>query len=289
MNAPPADVRELLAQAVRALAATSDSARLDAELLLAAVLGGGRASLYAAPERAVAPAVAARYRDAVARRARGEPLAYITGEREFWSLPLAVDARVLVPRPETELLVELALAGTAADSACDVVDLGTGSGAIALALAQARPRWRLLAIDRAWGALEVARANARRLALPDVRFLASDWFAAIGAWRFDLALANPPYVASDDPVLAGRELASEPRFALDGGADGLAAIRRIVGAAPAHLRPAGALLVEHGADQGAAVRALFAAHGFVEVATARDLAGHERVTHGRRPVAERGA
>jgi release factor glutamine methyltransferase len=212
----------------------------------------------------------------LARRARGEPIAYLVGTKGFWSLELEVTSGVLIPRPETELVVELALARLGDTDR--VLDLGTGSGAIALAIAKERPRCRVTASDVSATALDIARHNAARLSL-DARFIESDWFSAIEG-RFDVIVCNPPYVAADDPHLGA--LVYEPRGALVAGHDGLGALRRVIADAPQHLVESGALIVEHGSTQGTAVRELFARAGFVAIATHRDLAGHERVTAGRR-------
>jgi release factor glutamine methyltransferase len=256
------------------------TARLDAELLLAHCLAVPRAWLYAHDRDPVPEAVHARLRRLVERRRHGEPLAYLLGQREFWSLSLEVTRDTLIPRPETELLVETALELLPAGRACRVLDLGTGSGAIALALASERPVWRLLAVDRAPAALAVARRNRERLGLSRVALVAADWCQAFGAAQFDAVVANPPYVADDDPGLVG-ELRFEPRAALAAGADGLDDLRRIVAAAAPRLAAGGWLLLEHGAMQAGAVRALLGEAGFEAVSTRRDLADLERVTLGR--------
>jgi release factor glutamine methyltransferase len=220
-----------------------------------------------------------RYRALIERRARGEPLAYLTGIREFWSLPLRVSRAVLVPRPETELLVERALALRAVSEG-RVVDLGTGSGAIALALARERPHWRVTATDISMEALAVARANAAELQLTGIDFRQGSWFAPLGGARFDLIVSNPPYVAADDAVLEDPALAHEPRLALTPGVDALRCLREIARDAPQHLEPGGWLLVEHGAAQAAAVRDELVLAGCRSVRSHRDLAGHERITEG---------
>jgi release factor glutamine methyltransferase len=276
------NVGSALAQGAQRLTSTaaahSATAALDAGLLLAHILGTTRARLLAHAEVAVEPAAAERYATLIERRAAGEPLAYLTGRREFWSLELAVTPAVLVPRPETELLVERALALPAASVGC-VVDLGTGSGAVALALAVERPRWQITATDVSAAALAVARANATRLGLA-VEFCEGDWFAPLAGRRFDLVVSNPPYVAADDPALATPALAHEPRLALTPGTDALGCLRAIVRGAPRHLAPGGWLLLEHGADQGAAVRGELVLAGFRYVRSHRDLGGHERATEG---------
>jgi release factor glutamine methyltransferase len=253
----------------------------DAELLLAHVLDRPRSWLYAHGDAALDATAVTRFEALLARRAQGEPVAYLTGRRGFWRFELAVTPATLIPRPETELLVELALARLPAERALRVADLGTGSGAIALALAFERPRAQVVATDASPDALAVARGNAAALGLANVAFRQGDWFAPLAGERFDLVASNPPYIAAGDPHLA--ELRFEPAAALASGADGLDAIRAIVRDAPAHLQPGGWLLLEHGPDQGAAVRALLHAAGLVAVATERDLERRERVTLGRRP------
>ena len=253
---------------------------LEAELLLAHVLATPRTRLKSHPEAAVDPAAAASFLALLERRAAGEPLAYLTGRREFWSLDLAVTPAVLIPRPETELLVERALALGPAGAA-RAADLGTGSGAIALALARERPGWHLVATDVSAPALAVARANAAALGATGIEFLAGSWFGPLAGERFDLLVSNPPYVAADDPALRG--LAFEPPLALTPPAgDALAALRILARGAPAHLLPGGWLLLEHGASQAAQVRAELVAAGFAHVRSHRDLAGHERMTEGQR-------
>jgi release factor glutamine methyltransferase len=256
---------------------------LDAELLLAHALGVGRARLRSHGEEVAAADAAARFLALIDRRAAGEPVAYILGRKNFWTLELAVSAAVLVPRPETELLVERALTLDPADEA-RVADLGTGSGAIALAVASARPRWQVLATDISAAALAVARANAVALGLERVEMVRGDWLTCLPARTFDLLLSNPPYVAPQDPALRTPELTREPRLALVADQDGLAALRAIVRAAPPHLEPGGWLLLEHGATQAAAVAGALVARGFAQVRSHRDLAGRERMTEGQWPT-----
>jgi release factor glutamine methyltransferase len=277
-----ATVAALLAEGARALTATADNARLEAQLLLAQVLAVSRAQLHTHPQASADAAQAARYRGLIERRAAGEPLAYLTGRREFWSLELAVTPAVLIPRPETELLVERALV-LGPPGEARAADLGTGSGAIALALARERPRWRIVATDLSVPALAVARANGAALGLSGIEFLAGSWFAPLAGARFDLLLSNPPYVGADDPALSDPALACEPALALTPpGGDALAALRILARGAAAHLLPGGWLLLEHGATQGPQVRAELVAAGFAHVRSHRDLSGHERMTEGRR-------
>jgi release factor glutamine methyltransferase len=252
----------------------------EAAILLAHVLRVDRAWLIAHGGDRLGSDAAARFEALVARRVAGEPVAYLVGRRGFHALELAVSPAVLIPRPETERLVDLALARMPMDAALDVVDLGTGSGAIALAIAAARPRARVLATDVSAVALDVARANAARLGLSNVAFAQGPWWTVLAGRRFDLVVSNPPYIAEDDPHLGAGDLRFEPRGALAAGPDGLDALRVIAAGAPAHLAADGWLLVEHGQDQGPAVRALFAEAGLRSITTHRDLEGRERVTEG---------
>lgn len=247
----------------------------EARLLLAHAAGVGEAQILGFPEKELPEGIGARFADHVERRKRGEPLAYIVGEKEFYGLPLFVTPAVLIPRPETELLVELALERDFASLA----DLGTGSGAVALAIKKHRPGARVVAVDASEAALEVARRNAARLAL-EVEFRKGSWLAPLVGERFDLIAANPPYVAMGDPHLA--QLRFEPTAALVSGAEGLEAIREIVAAAPAHLCPGGWLLIEHGIGQDAAVRRLLQDAGLEDSRTWPDLAGIPRVSGARR-------
>lgn len=263
----------------QALTLDDREAGLEAHVLAGHALQRSRAQLLARRDDVLGAEQVERFQTLLRRRLGGEPMAYILGQREFFGLDLEVTPDVLIPRPDTELLVELALAYIPDQQPCEVLDLGTGSGAVAIALARQRPNARLTAIDRSLAALAVAQRNARRLGTANLRFLASDWFGALAPGQgFDLIVGNPPYVAEDDPHLC--DLHHEPPAALVSGRDGLDAIRRIVQDAPRHLRPGGALLLEHGYDQGEACRALFRNAGFRDVGTARDLAGLERVTQG---------
>ncbi|ROR34800.1 peptide chain release factor N(5)-glutamine methyltransferase [Inmirania thermothiophila] len=278
------DVAALLAWA-RARLRGRREARLEAEVLLAHALGRPRSWLWAHPEAVPGEGARTRFEHLVARRAAGEPVAHLTGRREFWSLELEVGAATLIPRPETERLVELALALLPEASSARVADLGTGCGAVAVALAVERRGIEVVATDLSAAALAVAARNAARHAPGRIELRQGDWWQAVAGRRFHLAVANPPYIAADDPCLRRGDLPWEPQIALTPGGDGLGAIRAIAAGAAAHLHPGGWLLLEHGADQGPAVRAILAAAGLVEVTTARDLAGHERVSGGRVPGA----
>jgi len=257
---------------------------LEAQVLLAHALRAQRAWLLARPDEPLSRAKATAFFTLAQRRRDGEPVAYLVGMREFWGLTLAVTPNVLIPRPETETVVEQALRLLPADRDVRVLDLGTGSGAIALALARERPRAQIVATDASSAALQVARANARRLGVFSVEFIAGDWFAAVPPETapFDVIVSNPPYIGTADPHLSQGDVRFEPIAALTAGGDGLDALRVIVAAAPAHLVTGGALVVEHGYDQAEDVQALFAAAGFRDLASARDLAGIPRVALGRR-------
>ena len=253
----------------------------DADLLLAHALGQARSWLYAHGDEVPCADAARRFDELLARREAGEPVAYLVGRRGFWSFELRVNADTLVPRPETERLVELALERIPEGAASRAADLGTGSGAIALALALERPRADVVATDASEAALVVARDNARSLGLGNIAFRHGDWFAPLAGERFDLVASNPPYIALGDPHLDEGDLRFEPPGALASGADGLDAIRAIAHGAPMHLLAGGWLLVEHGWEQGRAVRMLFEAAGLKEIATHVDLEQRDRVTLGR--------
>jgi release factor glutamine methyltransferase len=259
------------------VATFSSSPHLDAELLLVHCLGLTRAQIKSHPESVATPGAAQRYDELIEHRVTGEPLAYITGRKDFWTFQLAVTPAVLVPRPETELLVERALV-LRPEPVGRIADLGTGSGAIALALASERPRWLVTATDISPEAIHVARANAALLGLKHIEFLAGSWLEPLGGRRFDLLLSNPPYIAAADTALLQSELKREPQVALTPGADGMAALSAIIVSAPQHLERRGWLLLEHGTDQAAAVARELVGRGFTHVRCHRDLAGHERMT-----------
>ncbi|WP_447780840.1 peptide chain release factor N(5)-glutamine methyltransferase [Stenotrophomonas riyadhensis] len=281
---PEPSLRQVVAEASARLGGVE--ARHEAELLLLHVLDRPRSWLFAHATDPLATADQAAFEALLARRVAGEPVAYLTGRRGFWTLDLEVDPATLIPRPETELLVELALERLPPERTLQLADLGTGSGAIALALASERPQAQVLATDASPGALAVAARNAARHELRNVRFAEGgyDWYAPLQGARFDLIASNPPYIASDDPHLEQGDLRFEPATALSSGVDGLDDIRRIVDGGQAHLLPGGWLLIEHGWDQGAAIRALFEAVGFTDVQTVQDLEQRDRITLGQRPA-----
>jgi release factor glutamine methyltransferase len=260
------------------------SPRLEAELLLCHVLAKPRSHLFAWPDREMATAETGAFARLLARRLQGEPLAYITGQREFWSLTLEVTPDTLIPRPETEILVEQALAILPAKTHCRVADLGTGSGAIAAAIASERPLSEIFATDSSPGALAVARRNFERLSLGNVHSLHGEWCTPLPQGEgFDLIVSNPPYVEEGDPYLEKNGLPWEPQQALVSGADGLDDIRLIIDQARNRLKAGGWLLLEHGFDQAGKIRRLLHEAGYRECDSWRDLAHHERVTGGIRP------
>ena len=264
--------------AARSLIPHSESPRLDAELLLAKVLGTSRAGLIARADETLELNIQFAYAELIGRRQHGAPVAYLTGIREFWSLPLHVTPDVLVPRPETEVLVELALGLLPEEQPASILDLGTGSGAIALAIASARPRSRVTAVDVSAPALGVATRNARELGLTQIDWRLGSWFDAVPGEQFDMIVANPPYIAAADPALAN--LSAEPAIALIAGITGLEALAAITAAAGSHLRDHGWLILEHGCDQAAAVAGFLSHHGFTKVRSHYDYSGRLRVTLG---------
>lgn len=258
----------------------SNSPHLDVELLLMQVLDKPRVYLYSHPEKTLSEKEWQAFNVLLKRCLDGEPIAYITGHKEFWSLDLLVNEKVLVPRPETELLVELALKKFPDSEAISCADLGTGSGAIALALASERPNWSILATDKSRAALSLARINAGRLGIDNVKFRQGSWCQALQGKRYDLIISNPPYIAEHDPSLRG-SIKFEPKQALISGADGLDDINIIIKEAGKNLNSHGFLLLEHGYDQADKVSAIMHQQGYIEIATHKDLAGHDRVTEGR--------
>lgn len=273
-------IARALQHAVARLAPLDDSPQRVAEILLAHVLNKPREFLKAWPERALELLLWDRFFALIERRLIGEPVAYLTGRREFWSLDLCVSPDTLIPRPETEQLVELALERIPQDAAWRILDLGTGSGAIALALASERPRCTVIATDQSAAALQVARENGERLQLHNVLFQSGSWYQAVGTQRFDIIVSNPPYIAPGDPHLSRGDLRFEPHAALCAQGYGLKDLHTIVDGAPSHLNNNGWLLVEHGYDQQGAVCNFYQLAGFSDVAGYPDLAGVPRVVAG---------
>lgn len=284
LSEPPQTISDALHTASVLLERATSSPRLDAELLLEHVTGLSRASFRAAPERELPAQAGWAFRQLVTRRAKGEPIAYIRGQHEFWSLPLEVTPAVLIPRPETELVVERALHHAGAAQPLRIADLGTGSGAIALALASERPQAKVIGTDVSEDVLFVASRNAMSLGFGTVSFRKGRWFEPLAGERFDLLVSNPPYIAAGDPDLAQDVYRHEPRIALIPGPSGLEAIEIIVRGAPAHLQPDGWLILEHGWKQAADVRRLLVQNGFTHVRSHADLAGRDRVTEGQRQM-----
>jgi release factor glutamine methyltransferase len=269
---PPSSVSRALA--------LSGLVPFEAKILLAHVLGRDRAWIAAHGDAPLSRDEANAFETLARRRRNGEPVAYLTGRREFFGLDLEITPEALIPRPETELLVERTLSWISSDASASVLDLGCGSGAVALAIARERPRSRVLGVDVAPGAVELAKRNRERLAIANASFIVADWFDGVPREAFDVIVANPPYVAEDDPYLKEGDLRFEPPIALTPGPDALAAIRTIIGDAPAYLAPRGALALEHGHDQSPAVQLLLSDAGFNDVHSWRDLAGIFRVTTG---------
>ena len=280
-------VSQTLARARTALEAVSGTARLDAEILLAETLGWSRARLLARPGASLDPARARHFEALVERRRGGEPIAWITGRREFWSLEFTVTPDTLIPRPETEHLVEAVLGVVPPDAAATIADVGTGAGAVAVALARERPRSFVLGSDRSPAAVAVARANGIRLGAGNVSFIVADACATLAQGRWSVIVSNPPYVAEGDVHLTTGDVRFEPRTALVAGPRGLAMLETLARQGPARLVDGGWLVLEHGRDQGPAVRAFLVGAGLGAVETIRDLAGNERVTLGQRTPAGR--
>ena len=276
-----AEIGRLLKEITERLDAVSDSPRLDAELLLARAIDMPRAYLFAHPDDVPDDDAIGRLELTVQRRLRGEPMAYITGRKEFWSMQLIVSPATLVPRPETELLVDIALRDIPRRADWKILDLGTGSGAIALAIARERPLCQVTGVDNSVDALDVAMLNARELGIANVRFVAGDWTEPVADDTFDLVVSNPPYVREDDEAL--KRLAHEPPTALVAGHDGLDALRILALDCRAVLAPGQTLVLEHGADQAQAVAALLAEGGWTDIACHTDYAGLPRVTVARFP------
>jgi release factor glutamine methyltransferase len=277
MNAVPT-IAETVKRAALALRPHSLSPRLDAELLLGKALGLSRTALIARDDESVTADDELKFAELLAKRAHGMPVAYLTGSREFWSLPLIVTPDVLVPRPETETLVQQALELLPPEAACSVLDLGTGSGAIALSLASERPYWTITGVDLSANALAVAAQNSRALGLSRIAWRLGSWFEAVPDERFHLIVANPPYIAASDPAL--RMLAAEPALALTAGPTGLESFKLIITQAPRHLLSQGWLVLEHGSTQAPEVSRLLMQHGFDSIRTFPDFSGKPRITLG---------
>ncbi len=283
---PPYILDALLRQGADTLGAKLNldlrESRLEAQILLCHAMQQPRSYLAAHDRDPILPEQATAFATLLQRRLHGEPIAYILGEREFYSLDFKVTPAVLIPRPETELLVELALERLPAGRSVRVLDLGTGSGAVAVTLALHRPQAEVVAVDQSAASLEVARENAQQLGTGKLHLIQSDWYSALNEEKFDLIVSNPPYIAAADPHLTQGDVRFEPPAALASGADGLDDIRAIIRGAAPHLKPGGWLLFEHGYDQAAACRELLVLAGFEQVASAADLAGIERVSYGLR-------
>lgn len=276
-----ATCQQLISDAVVDLLTRSDSALLDAEVLLSHVLQQSRAWIMAYQDELIEPALARQFRELVAQRRQGKPIAHLIGEREFWSLPIRVSADVLIPRPETELLVEQLLELYPPESTGSIVDLGTGSGAIAIALSYERPHCQLTAVEQSAAALALARRNAATIGTAaNITFMAGSWFEPLADQRFDAIVSNPPYIAANDQHLQQGDVRFEPTAALVSGHDGLKDLHHIIEHAPDYLHNNGYLLLEHGYTQGPAVRQLAQRRGFTAVTTLRDLSGQPRATLG---------
>lgn len=273
-------IESLLTEAAESLAAISESPRLDAEVLLCHCLQKPRSYLRAWPEKTPEAQQLADYRHCIEKRRQGLPVAYITGRREFWSRDFLVSPEVLIPRPDTELLIELCLELMPYDKPCKLIDLGTGSGIIAVTLATERPLTEVVACDRSAAALATARRNAEHHRSDNIRFIQSNWFEAINETDFDLVVSNPPYIAADDPHLQQGDVRHEPDSALIASEQGLRDIRQLAEQAKHHLKAAGHLLIEHGYNQQHAVQAIFRANRYQQVTTHTDLGGNPRVTSG---------
>jgi release factor glutamine methyltransferase len=272
---------QILRKASQRLASHSDSAQFDAELLLAHVIKKERSYFYTWPERQMNNKQSQQFEKLIQQREQGQPIAYILGQQAFWTLNLKVSKDTLIPRPETELLIETVLDYYARYDALSILDLGTGTGAIALAIADEFPQSQILAVDISAEALKIAQYNAAHYQLSHVQFLQSDWFSNIPAQGFDCILSNPPYIDVDDPHLQQGDVRYEPRLALHSGAEGFKDIQHIVQHSPAYLKPHGYLMFEHGYQQASTARHYLAQAHFENIQSLRDLAGHERISIGR--------
>ena len=274
----PVTVGEILRQGITTLKPSSPTPRLDAEVLVMHVCGFGRSGLITQGHSVLTHDQQPRLEKLFARRRQGEPIAYLTGTREFWSMEFQVSSATLIPRPETELLVEKTLAHIPRNAEWTLADLGTGSGAIALALAKERPRCRVIATDISPQALEVARSNAAKFNLTRVEFREGRWLEPLAGMKLDMIVCNPPYVRADDPHLQHGDVRFEPQQALSAGPDGLEAIHHIALHAQQSLKPGGRLLFEHGWNQAEAIDSLLRQHGYRDIVCCRDLAGRNRIT-----------
>jgi len=273
-------ISQLLISACQQLDKLTDSARLDAEILLAHALKKNRTWLATWADKSLPDNEINSFNSLLERRKAGEPIAHITGSREFWSLDVKVTKDTLIPRPETELMVEKILSLYPQQNNIELLDLGTGSGAIALALASERPGWKITATDQSPSALDIARQNAQRLALNNINFQSGDWFEPVNNRKFDIIASNPPYIPHTDPHLSQGDVRFEPRSALASGEDGLDAIRLICQQARTHLKPEAMLIIEHGFDQKSALRSIFMLSGYKNIQQDLDLAANPRLTHG---------
>lgn len=273
-------IQEALRTAIDHLTATSPSAQLDAEILLGYCLKKTRTFLYTYPEKILAPDQQEMYQQLISKRAEGQPIAYLTHSREFWSLPLSISKDTLIPRPETELLVELSLSLIKSNEPVNILELGTGSGAIAIALALERPDWQIIACDINEASLAVACQNVQHYGLSNVQMVHSDWFSSLGPTKFNAIISNPPYIASSDPHLEQGDVRFEPKLALISGPDGLDAISHLIENSYKHLLPGGVLLLEHGFQQKAAVALLLAQQGYENIQCWKDTQGNDRVSGG---------
>ncbi|MDH5518489.1 MAG: peptide chain release factor N(5)-glutamine methyltransferase [Gammaproteobacteria bacterium] len=273
----PASIQTLLQQAEQQLAAVSESARLDAEVLLADILEKNRSYFRAFGEQELTPAQLQQFQNVLTQRAEGHPVAHILGRREFWSLDLEVNQHTLIPRPDTELLIEFILQAFPQQQ-LKVADLGTGSGAIALALASENPQWQITATDQSAAALAVAQRNAARLGIANIVFKNGDWYQPLAASRFDLIISNPPYIAADDIHLTQGDVRFEPLTALASGNDGLDDIRLLIAQAKQHLQTNGWLILEHGYDQKTVIFELLQSAGFAHITQKDDYAGNARLS-----------
>jgi release factor glutamine methyltransferase len=277
-NSMTETLKSTLSKARKLLEATSDSPQLDAEILLGKVLQANRAALYANPDQLITESQTGEFEQLIAQRCSGKPVAHLTGKREFWSLELKVTPDVLVPRPETELLVERALMHIPESGACVLVDLGCGSGAVAIAIATERPTCTITATDTSQAALNIAQENAAKHCPERIQFCKGNWFEPLEGRSFNCIVSNPPYVSSVQPELTGPELAHEPQQALYSGADGLDDIRQLIAVSPNYLLENGYLLIEHGFDQADTIAALLRQTGFINIEMHRDLADQPRIT-----------